>query len=328
MRIRPTISILPLLLLATAITPLETTAQGGFEADRYVTRFALDGLRHPIFCGDVDSATGAPQTYGVRFDSLGRPTTVYRFHFGNLDSRGDWAIMRFLYDSTPSGGLIVTRTWHLPNGEPIRIGPAYGEQTLYDSTGMLRLVQLVDLSGDLLERVNAVTRQLFRRHPDGGIVQEWRYANNKQYHGGEPDIWNTQVGPLSEDAWFRHMQLDSNHFVIAEYPIGFDLRPLSFSDGVEMKTYLRNECGQPMAIEHRRRSGSMMADRNGVARLEFDYNDRGQITRWSAWDLEGNPAPYLDGAVRAERIYREFDGRLMREDRYDAGGLPLETSDR
>src|SRR5690606_36919143 len=131
----------------------------------------FDGLRNPVFCGEIDSASASPHSYGVSYDSLGLPHEVIRYYFGNLDSRGEWAMMRFTRDSTPSGGLIVTRTWHLPNGDPTRVGLGFGEQALYDSAGSLLLLQSIDIDGQRLERVNGVTRQIFRPHPEGGYLQ-------------------------------------------------------------------------------------------------------------------------------------------------------------
>ncbi len=313
--------LLTLLLSGVVNTPL--TAQK-VESERYFTQFSFDGLRTPIFCGEIDSATGAPHSYGVDYDSLGNPVRVIRYYFGNLDSRSEWAIMRFTRDSTPSGGVIVTRTWHLPNGDPARIALATGEQALYDSTGMLLLLQAIDIDGERLERVNAVTRQLFRPHPDGGMVQEWRYANNRQYHGGEPDPWNTQVAPLSEEGWFRHFTLDDRGFIETEIPMALTMKPILFPEGIEMKRYIRNDCGMPTAIEYARRSGEAMEDYRGVARITFTYNERGQILSWSSFDRAGDPAPFVDGAARAEREYRTFDGRLVAERRFDVEGELIE----
>ena len=314
----------PLLLLLVVLGSSHLSAQEGRGDDRYFTHFSFDGFRNPIFCGEIDSASASPHSYGVRYDSLGLPQQVIRYYFGNLDSRSEWAIMRFTRDSTPSGGLIVTRTWHLPNGDPARVGLGFGEQALYDSTGSLLLLQSIDIDGQRLERVNGVTRQIFRPHPDGGYLQEWRYANNRQYHGGEVDPWNTQVPPLSEEGWFRHLTLDSAGNVATEYPMALNMKPILFPEGVEMKRYVRNGCGLPVSLEFRRRSGEPMEDYHGVSRITFTYNDRGQLLTWSAFNLEGNLTPYVEGAARVEREYRQFDGRLVAERRFDVEGELIE----
>jgi hypothetical protein len=300
------------------------SAQGILESDRYFTHFSFDGLRNPVFCGEIDSASASPNSYGVTYDSLGMPEMVIRYYFGNPDFRSAWAIMRFTRDSTPSGGLIVTRTWHLPNGDPARVGLGFGEQALYDSTGSILLLQTIDVNGDRLKQVNGVTRQIFRPHPDGGILQEWRYANNRQYHGAEVDPWNTQVAPLSEEGWFRHFTLDSAGNIETEYPLALNMKPILFPESIEMKGYVRSECGLPIKLEFQRRSGEPMEDYRGVSRLTFTYNDRGQLLTWSAFNIEGKLTPYVDGAARVEREYRQFDGRLVVERRFDVSGDLIE----
>lgn len=300
--------------------PLVAQSVETLGATRFFGHYALDGTRRTRLCLEVDSADALPRSFGVAYDSLGRVSTIYRLYFGNLDSRADWTIMRFSYHETPSGGLITSRSWHAPNGIPIVIGVAHGEQTLHDSTGTLRMIVQTDADGDRVERVNAVTSQIYRRAPDGGLLEEWRYSNNKQFHGAEPDYWNTQTGPLNEDAYFRHLRFNERGDVETEYPMALTMTPIPFADGAETRHYHRNECGLPMVIENRRHDGSPMENRQGVAVIRFEYNEEGQMTRWSAFDLDGEPAPMLGDAVSGEREYRPFDGKLVRESLFDRDG--------
>ncbi len=307
-------------LLITPDLPMAAQSVESLGAERFFGSYSLDGTRRTRLCLEVDSADALPRSFGVSYDSLGRPTTIYRLYFGNLDSRADWTIMRFSYQETSSGGLITSRTWHAPNGTPVIIGVAYGEQTLHDSTGMLRMIVQVDADGNRVERVNAVTAQIFRLAPDGGILQEWRYSNNKQFHGGESDYWNMQTGPLSEDAYFRHLVIDERGDVTSEYPMALTMTPIPFSDGSEVRFYTRNKCGMPTLVEHRRHDSSLMENRQGVARIRFEYNEEGQMTRWSSYDLEDEPTPMRGDAVSGVREYRPFDGKFVRESLYNRDG--------
>ena len=292
-------------------------------ATRFFGYYGLDGSRRTRLCLEVDSADALARSFGVRYDSAGRPEAIYRLFFGNLDSRAEWTIMRLEYSETASGGLITSRTWHAPNGTPLQIGVAHGEQVLYDSSGTLRMIMLTDIEGNRVERVNAVTAQIFRPHPEGGLIQEWRYANNKQFNGAEPDIWQTQTGPVSEETYFRHLTFNELGDVRTERPLALTMEQLTFPDGSEVRYYERNECGMPTLVEHRRLDGTVMENRQGVARIRFEYNDRGAMVRWSAFDSDDEPAEMMGRAVTGVREYRDFDGKLIGEKLFDRDGAPV-----
>ena len=297
------------------------------ETDQTFIHFSLDAMRRPHLCGRLDSMTAAPRAYGVHYDTLHRPVTIYRLFFGNIDSRSPWSIMRFEYDSTEGGGLIVTRTWHAPNGTPVKIGVAHGERVLYDSTGTVRAIAYLNADRDRVDRVNAVTAQLFRRDEKGGLLQEWRYSNNKQFNGAEPDFWNTQATPVSDDAYFRTMHLNADGFIVEEHPLSLALKPIPYPNGVEVVSTTRDHCGNPTSIEFRTISGEAMADRDGLFRTVFEYNDRHQLLRWYTFGIDLEPLALPNGAASGVREYREFDGKLLGETLFDPRGKPLPESE-
>ncbi len=308
--------------------PPAVTAQGAPPADAYFLHFSLDSRRLPTLCLQIDSATVAPYCYGVDYDASGRPEKITRLFFGNLNTREPWTIMKFRYDTLQSGSIAVHRTWHNPSGMPVQIGVAYGEAALYDSTGFLVMYTLIDEKGDRVERVNAVTRSMFRPNEEGNILQEWRYSNNKQYYGSEEDIWNSQFAPLDRQAWFRRFRTDGQGHVIEEYPLDLARRPVTFPDGVYGKHYKRNACGRPVSVTYYNQEGQPMTDSSGVGRIEYDYDTSGRLTEWRATDHQGNPVGRNEhqGAARMVRLYREFDGKLLSEIFFDAEGNELELS--
>lgn len=315
-----------ILLFALFFFPGNTSAERWqkVETDQTYVHFSLDAMRRPHLCGLLDSMTAAPRAYGVHYDSLGRPVTIYRLFFGNIDSRSAWSIMRFAYDSTEGGGVVMTRSWHAPNGTPVQIGVAFGERVLYDSSGTIRAIAYLNADRDRVDRVNAVTAQLFRRDDRGNILQEWRYSNNKQFNGAEPDYWNTQATPVSEDAYFRVMRLNEEGFILHEHPLSLSLKPIPYPNGVGVISTVRDECGNPTSVEFQSVEGAAMTDRNGLFRTLFEYNDRHQLVRWHTLGLDLEPVALPNGAASGVREYREFDGKLLGETLFDLEGKPLE----
>lgn len=295
------------------------------SADAYYLEFSLNALRRPVFCHRLDSAVAAPRSYAVDFDSLGRPVQVTRLFFGNLDSYGDWTIMKFRYDTLGRGSRLVRRTWHNPSGFPVPIGVAHGEDILYDSSGALLMITAIDANANRVERVNAVTRSLYRPMPDGSYLQEWRYSNNKQYDGSERDLWGTQFAPLDRRAWFRNFRVDERGYVVEETPWSIQKKPVPFPGGELVRRYERNACGNATSIRFLDLNGDPMADSSGVARIDFEYDHAGRLTAWRSYDIEGNPTGRsgFNGAASMSRTYREFDGAMIQETFYDASGAEV-----
>lgn len=320
--------LLPLAAVAAALLPYPpgATAQRFAGADAYYTEFSLNALRRPVFCRPLDSAAGTPRCYAVNYDSLGRPARITRLFFGNLDSYSPWTIIKFEYATLESGSMLVRRTWHNPSGFPIPIGIAYGEDVLYDSTGGLVMITAIDNEAQRVERVNAVTRSIFRPTVDGEYVQEWRYANNRQYTGSETDIWDTQFAPLDRNAWFRRFRTDERGFLLEESPWDLSKKPVPFPGGEMVRRYERDTCGQPLSIRFFDLQGNAMADSSGVARIDFEYDEKGRILSWRSFDLNGEKRGRNDfnGAAVMSRTYRDFDGALIRETFYDAEGNEVE----
>ena len=320
--------ILGAILLAPFFSDI-SHAQGASPSDAYFLYFALNGARQPLFCLPVDSANGLPRVYGVDYDKAGRPERITQYFFGNLNTRADWTFMKFRYDRLPSGSMAVTRTWHGPSGAPLKIGVAHGETALYDSANRLIMYTLIDREGKQVEQVNAVTRSMFKINPDGTMLQEWRYSNNKQYYGSEEDIWNSQFARLDEDAWFRQFRLDENGFVLEERPLDLTRHPVHFPDGASIRRYERNSCGQVTRISFYNEGGEPTANNSGVTSIEFVYDDAGRTVEWKAYNADGEfqGRNELGGAARMLRTYRAFDGYLVEERYFDAEGEEMELSD-
>ena len=326
-------SIVLLVVVVTTVTA-EVAAKEAFY--RHCT---FDAERRAHLCDRLDSATGAPRLYGVIADSLGRPTVITRYFFGNLDSRQSWTIMRFRYEERTDGGTAVIRSFHNPSGLPTPIGYGFAEHILYGPDGRLQAITLLDHDGERPRRINAVTQALFNRTIPPGLnfgestesaerrlmLQEWRYANNKQYSGREADPWDEQMAPLDEMAWFRLIELDKHGFVLHERPLSLAMKPVLFPDGVPVKTYDRDECGRPLAVHHRDSNGLAVRDRYGIARLVFSYDTLGRTSGWASFDEAGDPVahPARNGAVRGELRYREFDGKLVEQIGFDTDGNPV-----
>lgn len=326
-------SLVQLIATALAISIILPGALSAQEQSAWYLHFSMDAERRPVFCGELDSAarTEHPRAYKVSFDSLGRPEQVNRMFFRNLDSRAEWTIMKFRYDTLPSGAVLTRRTWHNPSGFPLKLGIAHGEDVIHDSVGKLLLITAIDSEAQRVERVNAVTKMTFRPEPDGSYMQGWRYSNNKQFSGSEEDRWGTQFAPLDEDAWFRFFTTDERGFLIEERPADLAQKPVSFPGGEMVRRYERNECGQPITVRFFDLEGNPMADASGVARIEYEYDNALRLVSWSAYDMNGKPAgrEAKDNAARMVREYRQFDGVLLREVLYDASGeeINLPASD-
>lgn len=319
--------LLTLLLIGSAAQTV--SAQLVVPSDRYYMNLLFDAERRPHFCEELDSARGTAHTYGVDRDAFGRVTTIRRYYFGNLASRELWTIMKFRYDTLANGYIAVGRSWHGPDGLPIPIriaadddAVAYGEEALYDTTGQLLMTTLLNNEGERVENVNAVTQTIYRRRPDGTRLQEWRYSNNKQYYGSDPDYWNMQFGELDRNAWFRTYTTDRNGFVLTEQPLGIDLKPVPFPTGEMRHEYIRNECGKPIAISYTDSDGKPMADSSGIARIEFSYDENGRLTEWASFNIDAKPQGIdaMWGAARGVRVYREFDGAIVSDKLFDAAG--------
>lgn len=316
-----------LLMIGPLISGSESiTAQP--SSPSWFLHFSLNAERKPVLCGELDSAgiKVAPRYYEVLYDTLGRPVQISRYFFGNLDSRADWTIQKFKYDTLPSGSTFVRRTWHNPRGFMLQIGIAHGEDVLYDSTGNLLLTTAIDSEGNRVERVNAVTKMTFRKAPDGSYLQGWRYSNNKQFHGSEKDIWGTEFAQLDANAWFRIFRTDENGHLLEERPVDLAQQPVPFPGGELMRRYERNPCGQPLAIHFMDLEGNPMADSSGVAGIAFEYDNNMRLISWRSYDLHGNlkGRKEFGGAARMAREYRQFDGALIREVFYDANGSEIE----
>lgn len=309
-----------LLSLATA------DAQRFNQADAYYLEFSLNALRRPVFCNKLDSTAGVARYYGVNYDTLGRPTQITRMFFGNLDSRSLWTIMKCSYDTLPRGSVLMRRTWHDPSGFPVQIGVGYGEDVLYDSTGALLMITAIDKEGERVEQVNAVTRSFFRRMPDGNYVQEWRYANNKQYPGSEVDVWGTEFAALDREAWFRMFSTDEAGHLVEETPWSIAKKPTPFPGGERTRKYERDSCGRALSVRFLDLEGKPMTDSSGVARINYSYDAKGRLIAWQALDIHGAKKGRNDahGAASMTRTYREFDGVLLKEAFFDAEGNAIE----
>ena len=303
-------------------------AQGAPPAEAYFLTFSLNAQRLPVLCNPIDSATASADCYGVDYDDSGRPIRITRLFFGNFNSRGPWTIMKFRYDTLKSGSTSIHRSWHNPAGMPVQIGVAHGETALYDSTGFLIMYTLTIEAGERVEKVNAVTRSMFRRRDEGLTLQEWKYSNNKQFTGSEEDFWNTQFAPLDRNAWFRLFKMDENGFIEEESPLSLAQRPVPFPDGIYRKGYERNDCGQLLSVRYYNQEGLPMADSSGVGSIQYDYDEAGRVIEWSSYDLQGNPKGRLEfgGAARMVREFRSFDGKLIGEKLFDESGEELELS--
>ena len=318
------------LFLCTCLTLLLVTtksnSQGVPTADAYFLYFTFNAERAPKFCLPVDSATGISRCYGVDYDSLGRPTQVTQLFFGNFNSRAEWTIMKFRYDTLPSGSIAVSRTWHDPGGMPLQIGVAYGEVALYNPLGNLIMYTLTDKEGNRVEQVNAVTRSMFRKKGENRFMQEWRYSNNKQFNGSESDHWNSQFSSLDKRAWFRIFEINEQGFVLEEEVLDLAQRPIAFQGGEEIRQYRRNECGQILSVSFITRDQTPMTNSSGVARIDYQYDAAGRMVEWIATDLGGDPKGREEfaGAARMSRMYRSFDGYLLQEHFFDAEGNIME----
>ena len=311
------------------LVTLKSNGQGAPAADAYFLHFAFNGQRTPTFCLPVDSAVGISRSYGVNYDSLGRPVEVTQLFFGNFNSRADWTIVKFRYDTLSSGSIAVSRTWHDPGGIPVQIGVAYGEVVLYNSEGDLVMYTSTDREGNRVERVNAVTRSMFRKKGEKRFMQEWRYSQNKQFNGSEHDIWNSQFASLNNKAWFRVFEVDDRGFVLEEEALDLAQRPVPFPGGEEICQYQRNDCGQILSVSFLTHDRLPMEDNSGIARIDYRYDDAGRVTEWFATDLEGEPKGRSEfaGAARMVRKYRWFDGYLLQEQFFDAEGNEMELQE-
>ncbi|MGE3799679.1 MAG: hypothetical protein AB7H80_01525 [Candidatus Kapaibacterium sp.] len=315
-------------LLFLPLAHLFSHAQGAPPAEAYFLTFSLNAQRLPVLCNPIDSATASADCYGVDYDNLGRPIRITRLFFGNFNSRGQWTIMKFRYDTLKSGSTSIHRSWHNPAGMPVQIGVAHGETALYDSTGFLIMYTSTNEAGERVEKVNAVTRSMFRKRDEGFTLQEWKYSNNKQFPGSEEDIWNSQFAPLDRNAWFRQFRVDDDGFVQEESPLSLAQHPSPFPDGVYTKKYERGDCGQLRSVSYYNQDGLPMTDSSGIGSLRYDYDEVGRVIGWTAHDLKGNLKGRIDmgGAARMTREYRPFDGKLIRENFYDENGEKLELS--
>lgn len=318
--------------MCAALCATEAFAQRYSPQDAaYFLHFSVDALRKPVLCNRIDSAIQHPRTYAAEFDSLGRVRQITRLFFGNLDSRADWTIMRFRYDTLPSGSVLVRRTWHNPSGFMLKIGVAHGEDVLYDENGRLLMITAIDNEGNRVERVNAVTRTMYKTTPDSAedYIQEWRYSNNKQYFGSEFDPWNSQFAELSPDAWFRIFSTDGEDMLTMERPLDLSMEPVPFPGGEMVRRYERNECGQALRVRFEGLDGAPMSDSAGVESISFEYDDAGRLVAWKAFGAKGKPTGRFgyDGAAAMVRSYREFDGALVSEKFLDPAGNPLESQE-
>lgn len=318
---RSLVQLIATALLVSVAIPGTLSAQG---QPAWYLHFSMNAERRPVFCGELDSAERPthPRAYEVFFDSLGRPTQVNRMFFRNLDSRADWTIMKFRYDTLPSGSILTRRTWHNPSGFPVQLGIAHGEDVIHDSAGKLLLITAINSEAQRVERVNAVTKMTFRAEPDGSYMQGWRYSNNKQFSGSEEDMWNSQFTQLDTEAWFRFYSTDERGFLLEERPVDLAQKPVPFPGGEMVRRYERNECGQPVTVRFFDLDGNPMTDDSGVARIEYEYDSNLRLVSWSSYGLDDNPVgrEAENNAARMVREYRQFDGVLLREVFYDAAG--------
>jgi hypothetical protein len=329
------------ILCILALVSMAVPARSQSAGQEYYRRFWFDADERIHFCSRADSVGGEYEIFGVERDTLGRPVTVTRYFYRNIDTRADWAIMRIGYVTGKGGNLLVRRTFHAPNGMPVPLGSVMAEEALYRAGKDLMIRRTVDSAGELVNDTSGVSQSIFRA--EGGVEPAFRgmssdpsgprrvvvqqaffYGAGKQHFG--TDLPWRPFAPLPKGAYFRNYVADSGGNLLREELLSFAKKPLPFPGGEYARRYKPGECGLPERVEYLDADGAPTANAEGIASERFAYDDRGRIVGWEAFDLNGDPAGRSsDGAARLERSYRAIDGELVAERKFDGRGRPIAT---
>jgi hypothetical protein len=313
-----------LLLLALFQLPASGQILGDYK--EFYRTMHLDARERIVFCNPTTTPEREPAAIGVRRDSLGRPVEVMRFFFGNPEGKGDFQAIRFTYFRNDSTGVVrETRSYIGPGGFPTPIGAAYGEEVLFRRDGMPFLRRLVDIQGRELSDVPTVTSSRFHEEKPGVVVQEWFFGRGKQHYGTNTDGLLRRFGPVTEGAYFRRFTVDDNGFLEREELESLVKEPFAFPGGELVRVYENNDCGEPVSITYLDHDGRPMANRAGIARETFAYDEFGHLVEWRGYDVDGDPhGRQPDGAAAVVFKYRAHDGALLGQDRYDVKGKLIE----
>jgi hypothetical protein len=306
----------------TGRPPGQTSSIAGYTEYYRLLRFnALDQI---VLCYPTADPRHEADVVAVARDAQGRPTLVTRYFFGNPGTRGEWTSMRIEYNFYPSTGqLVERRTYHDPNGAPMEVRGAYGQEILFKA-GQLTMRRLIDQNNKPIVNVRQVIRSLFKEERPGTIVQEWFFGNGKQYFGIGTDNPGQPFGDMPPEAYFRRFTVNAAGELVREEVWGIEKRAIEYPGGEIVRAYELNECGQPQNIAYLDEQGAMRPNRDGIVREKLRYDDFGRLVEWQAFGETGVPrARSDDGAAAIVFHYRPFDGVLVGVDRFDANGDPL-----
>lgn len=312
-----------LLPIAAAFVASATpaSAQALTDYTEFYRLLRLNALEEPVFCYPTTTPEAEPYAVGVLRDTLGRPVRITRFRFGNPDSRSEWTTMRIEYKRFDTIQMLVARrTFHSASGMPIMLDWASAEEVSYKK-GQLVMRKLVDRNGKQVNDTVGVSRSFFRLFEPGTILQEWYYSSGKLHYGTGSDRALRPFAAMPPQTYYRKFKFDDNGNLTREEIMDFDRKSLPFPGGEIVRAYDLNECGLPSRVIFLDREGNPMHDREGVATMTFAYDNAGRLIEWRAFSLDGSPhARTSDGIAGIRFTYREFDGVLMSEERFDAKG--------
>ncbi|KXK53299.1 MAG: hypothetical protein IPM61_10035 [Chlorobi bacterium] len=315
-----------LLLLLLAV-PAIGIAQNFSQFTEFYRSVRVNGLEQLVFAHPSTDPARDPSAYGVQRDSLGRPTMVMRFFFGNPHTRGLWTYLRIIYISNPEAGTTLQRrTFHAPNNAPMQVAYAHGEEALHRANGEIVRYAQLDREDRLLGKVPIVTACRYRYTAPNTLLQEWRFQSGKLHWvaNNYPDSTQRFFVPAPNGAYFRTLTLDGNGEVVQEQLQGINKRPFPYQPGIYAVRYLRDSLGQITSIQYLGNNGQLAADTSGIASINLEYDDWGREVAWKAFGIDGKPhGRRSDGIATIIRQYNDFDGTLASEERTDAAGAAI-----
>lgn len=286
----------------------------------------INAAERIVFCYPSEAPDKEPLAYGVLRDSLGRPTQITRFMFGNPDSRSGWSTMRIHYirfDTIRTE--LQRRTFYNASGMPITLGDVATEEVSSRIGGTVVMRKLLDRSGKPANNQAGVSRALFREQEPGVLLQEWYYSSGKLHFGTGSDNPLHPFAEMSPQTYYRRMTLDENGDLLREEIMDFDRRSLRFPGGEKVHVYELNDCGQPARISFLNTLNQPMEDSSGVASRTFQYDNAGRLVEWRAYGINGKPKGRReDGVAGIRYTIREFDGIVLREERFDEKGKTMQ----
>jgi len=314
--------VLPATVVLLLVLPWRSAvSQNLSDFHEFYRLMRIDALEHLVFCYPTDTPEREPDIVGVRRDDEGRPVQVTRFFFGNLQTKADWTTMAIEYITSDSATTVLQRrTFQAPNGAPMKVGYAYGEDVLYRRNGELVRYRLLDRDDNLLDRVPVVSQSRFFYDDSGVVTREWRFASGKLHWGWQADGPMRPFGAIPQGGYFRRYNVDESGNLIYEELQSISKKPFPFGGGEFAHSFELNECGQPVRMTYLDPFGAPMADSAGVASVTYTYDDYGRWIERRTFDLDGAPKAEPDGTATTRRRFREFDGQLVSEERFDEKG--------